>query len=369
MTKRDYYEILGVQRSASADEIKAAYRQAALRHHPDRNPGDRAAEEKFKEASEAYAVLSDAAKRRAYDTYGHQGVGGGGMPDFDPATFVDFADILGDLFGFGDLFGGRGRARAARRGADLAYDLEISLEEAAFGVERALEIPRTESCPRCEGSGAASQKDVVRCTACGGTGQQTLRQGFISIARTCPTCRGAGRTIRKPCEECRGAGTLRRTRTLEIRVPPGADTGSRLRVRGEGASGGPRARPGDLYITIHVREHEIFTREGEHLICELPLTFSQAALGTEVDAPLLGGETKRLKIPAGTQTGAVFRLRGEGIRGRHGAGDLLVRVTVRTPERLSRAGRAALEALAESGDESVAEGERGLFRKVRDIFS
>ncbi len=370
MPKRDYYEILGVSRSAPTEEIKAAYRKAALRHHPDRNPGDSAAEEEFKEASEAWAVLSNPEKRRRYDSLGHAGLGGGGTPDFDPAAFVDFADILGDLFGFGDLFGGRTRrGRGPRRGADLAYDMEITLEEAAFGADRRLELPRMENCPRCDGTGAASPSDVIRCGSCGGSGQQTMRQGFISIARTCSSCRGSGRTVRRPCEECRGEGRIRRDRTLEIGVPAGADTGSRLRVRGEGEGGGPGAGPGDLYITIHVREHEIFTREGDDLVCDLPLTFSQAALGTEVKAPILGGKERTLKIPPGTQTGSIFRMRGEGIRGRHGAGDLLVRVTLRTPSKLSRAGREALEALAESGDDAVAEGDRSIFRKVRDIFS
>ncbi|HXI01623.1 MAG TPA: molecular chaperone DnaJ [Candidatus Saccharimonadales bacterium] len=370
MSKRDYYEILGVSRSASAEEIKSAYRKAALEHHPDRNPGNKEAEEIFKEAAEAYAVLSDPGKRERYDRFGHRGLDQGGMPDFDPATFADFTDILGDLFGFGDFFGGRGRrAQGPRRGSDLAYDLEIDLEEAVFGAPRTLEFPRLENCSLCGGSGAASEDDVVRCPECRGSGQQTLRQGFIAIARTCPACRGAGTTVRRPCEECRGAGRRRVNRKLEIGIPAGADTGMRLRVRGEGEAGDRGAPPGDLYVMIHVREHETFVRDGRNLVCELPVTFSQAGLGAELKVPVLGGGERPLKIPAGTQGGTLFRIRGEGVRDRGGAGDLIVRVRVRTPVRLSKEGRKALEALSESGDEDLAEEDRSLFRKVKDIFS
>lgn len=370
MSKRDYYEILGVERSASAAEIKSAYRKAALKYHPDRNPGDRQAEESFKEAAEAYAVLSDPSKRQRYDRFGHEGAGFGGMPEFDPSIFADFGDILGDLFGFGDLFGGLGRrSTGSRRGADLAYDLEIDLEEAVFGGEHSIKIPRRETCSGCEGSGAASPADVVRCSACGGAGRQTFRQGFLSIARTCSSCGGAGTTVTKRCEECRGEGRLLREREMEVRIPAGAGTGDRLRVRGGGEAGNPGAPPGDLYITIHVKEHDVFQREGYHLVCTRPLTFSQAALGTDLEVPLLGGGERALKIPPGTQSGSLFRIRGEGVRDRRGTGDIIVRVMVRTPTRLSSEGRAALEALAASGDEDSGQEDRSIFQKVKDMFS
>jgi molecular chaperone DnaJ len=370
MPKRDYYEVLGVERSAPASEIKSAYRKAALKLHPDRNPGDREAEERFKEAAEAYAVLSDDNRRARYDRFGHEGVSTGGMGGFDPSVFADFSDILGDFFGMGDIFGGFGRrSRGPRRGADLAYDLELDLEEAVFGGEQTFALPRVETCERCEGTGAADPSDVVRCSACGGAGQQVFRQGFLSMARSCSTCRGSGTVVRRPCEECGGNGRIRRERRLGIEIPPGADTGSRLRVRGEGEVGEPGGPAGDLYITVHVREHPVFQREGHHLLCEIPITFSQAGLGTEVEVPLLGGSTKTLKIPAGTQTGSIFRIRGEGVRDRRGAGDLHVRAKVRTPARLSPEGRQALEDLAASRDEELGEEDRGLFQKVKDIFS
>lgn len=369
MSTRDYYEVLGVTREASADEIKSAYRKAALKYHPDRNPGDKKAEEMFKDAAEAYAVLSDGEKRSRYDRYGRQGVAGAGAgPTFDEAVFGDFADILGDLFGFGDPFG-RSRRRGPRRGSDLGYDMELSLEEAAFGKEAEVHLTRTLTCKECHGSGAKSPSDIVTCPSCHGSGQLAFQQGFLTIARTCGSCRGTGRSIRKPCAECQGAGQVRRDAKLAIKIPPGVDTGNRLRVRGEGESGEPGAPAGDLYVIIHVRDHPFFSRDGRHLRCTMPITFSQAALGAELKVPLLGGGTADLKISPGTQTGAEFRLRGHGIKDGSGAGDLKVRALVRTPSKLSKEGKKLMQRLAETGDEDLSEEDRSLFAKVKDLFS
>jgi len=367
MAKRDYYEVLGVTRQATADEIKAAYRKAAVKHHPDKNPGDKKAEELFKEAAEAYSVLSDPEKRGRYDRLGHEGVPGA-APSFDDAAFGDFADILGDLFGFGDPFG-RSRRRGPRRGTDLGYDLEISLEEAVFGKDAELHLTRTLTCTECRGSGAKSPEDVVTCPSCHGSGQLTFQQGFLTIARTCSTCRGTGRSIKKPCPQCRGAGQIRKDSKMTVKIPPGVDTGNRLRVRGEGEAGEAGAPSGDLYVVIHVRDHPRFTRDGRHLRCEVPITFSQAALGTEIHLPLLGGGAVDVKIPPGTQTGTEFRVRGHGIKDGSGVGDLRVRAIIRTPARLSKEGKKALQKLAETGDEALSEEDRSLFGKVKDLFS
>ncbi len=370
MAKRDYYEVLGVGRSASTEEIKSAYRKAALRYHPDRNPGDRSAEENFKEAAEAYAVLSDPQKRGRYDQFGHEGIAGAGGVDFDASVFGDFADILGDFFGFGDIFGGAGRRRRGpHRGADIGYDLELTLEEAVFGKEAEIRLVRTEACPRCGGSGADSPTDVVACQACRGTGQQTFHRGFLTISRTCGTCRGRGRTIRRPCGDCHGAGQVRRDHALTLRVPPGVDTGSRLRVRGEGEAGEASAPPGDLYVVIHVREHEFFRRDGRHLRCDLPITFSQAALGAELKIPVMGGGTAPLKVPPGTQSGTELRLRGYGVKDGAGAGDLFVALIVRTPVKISKEGRKALQRLAATGDEELPDEDQSILAKVKDLFS
>jgi molecular chaperone DnaJ len=368
-TTRDYYDVLGVAREATPEEIKSAYRKAALKHHPDRNPGDRKAEESFKDAAEAYAILSDPEKRGRYDRFGHQGVSGAGATTgFDEAVFGDFADILGDLFGFGDPFG-RGRRRGPRRGTDLGYDLEMSLEEAAFGKEAEVHLTRTLACEECGGSGAKAPTDIVTCPSCHGSGQLAFQQGFLTIARTCSTCRGSGRSIRKPCPACRGAGQVRRDSKLTIKIPPGVDDGNRLRVRGEGESGEPGAPAGDLYVIIHVRDHEFFKRDGRNLRCRIPITFSQAALGVEIKVPLLGGGTADLKVPGGTQSESEFRIRGQGIKDGSGVGDLKVRAVVRTPARLSKEGKKALQKLAETGDESLSEEDRSLFSKVKDLFS
>ena|SRR5437867_9059311 len=367
MAKRDYYEVLEVTRQATADEIKSAYRKAALKHHPDRNPGDKKAEELFKEAAEAYSVLSDPEKRSRYDRLGHEGVPGAG-PSFDDAAFGDFADILGDLFGFGDSFG-RSRRRGPRRGTDLGYDLEISLEEAAFGKDAELHLTRTLTCTECRGSGAKSPEDIVTCASCHGSGQLTFQQGFLTIARTCGSCRGTGRTIKKPCPQCRGAGQIRKESKMTVKIPPGVDTGNRLRVRGEGEAGEAGAPSGDLYVVIHVRDHPFFTRDGRHLRCNVPVTFSQAALGGEIHVPLLGGGGVDVKIPPGTQSGTEFRVRGHGIKDGSGVGDLRVRAMVRTPARVSKEGKKLLQKFSETGDEALSEEDRTIFGKVKDLFS
>lgn len=359
--KRDYYEILGISKSASLDQIKSAYRKAALQHHPDRNPGDKEAETRFKEAAEAYAVLSDPDKRQLYDRFGHEGLAGvaGG---FDPGVFSEFEDLFGGIFG--DLFGvdprrGRHGARRGRPGDDLRYDLEIDLEEAVKGKETQVRIPRTETCPRCEGRGAESEADVVACRACGGSGQQRYSQGFFTIARTCAQCRGAGRVIRKPCPECHGAGEIQRERTLKIRIPAGVDTGSRLRLTGEGDAGSAGGPAGDLYVYLSVREHPVFRREGGDLVCTVPVTFSQAALGTRIDINIFG-QTERIEIPAGTQSGQLVRLAGKGVPdvNGYGRGDLLAEIVVRTPGRLSREGRRLMERLSELRDDELPTADR-----------
>ena len=369
MSKRDYYEILGVSRTANDQEIKSAYRRLAMRYHPDKNPNDAAAEGKFKEAAEAYSVLSDAEQRRRYDRFGHAGVSGGQAPTWGAPGFGGIEDILGDLFGFGDVFGARGGTRrsAAQRGADLRYDLEIALEDAARGMTAQLRIPRLESCEICKGSGAAEGHQPESCSTCGGSGQVRYQQGFFSVARTCQACRGAGRVIRNPCAECKGAGRVEREKQMEVKIPAGVETGSRLRVQGEGESGTQGGPPGDLYVVIHVAEHEQFERQGSNLYASIPITFPQAALGSEISVKTLDGEEK-LKIPLGTQTGTVFRLKGKGmpVLGGRGKGDLFVAATLVTPTSLTREQRKLLEQLAEVENQDLED--RGLVDKVRDIF-
>ncbi|HLE63643.1 MAG TPA: molecular chaperone DnaJ [Pyrinomonadaceae bacterium] len=369
MSKRDYYEILGVSRTANDQEIKSAYRRLAMRYHPDKNPNDAAAEGKFKEAAEAYSVLSDAEQRRRYDRFGHAGVSGGQAPTWGAPGFGGIEDILGDLFGFGDVFGARGGTRrsAAQRGADLRYDLEIALEDAARGMTAQLRIPRLESCEICKGSGAAEGHQPESCSTCGGSGQVRYQQGFFSVARTCQACRGAGRVIRNPCAECKGAGRVEREKQMEVKIPAGVETGSRLRVQGEGESGTQGGPPGDLYVVIHVAEHEQFERQGSNLYASIPITFTQAALGSEISVKTLDGEEK-LKIPLGTQTGTVFRLKGKGmpVLGGRGKGDLFVAATLVTPTSLTREQRKLLEQLAEVENQDLED--RGLVDKVRDIF-
>ena len=370
MAKRDYYEILGVSRTATEVEIKTAYRKLAIEHHPDKNPNNPEAEEKFKEAAEAYSVLSDAQKRAAYDRFGHSGVGAGaGAGGFNPG-FSNIEDIF-DLFGFGDMFGGRGtggsRRTTAQRGADLRYDLEITLEEAAAGKEEKLNIPRLETCAECEGDGAEKGSSPETCITCQGSGQTRYQQGFFSVMRTCPNCSGRGQIIRNPCKNCGGAGRIEKEKTLEVKIPAGVETGSRLRVSGEGESGvngGPR---GDLFVVIHVAEHETFERQGANLYSAVPVTFAQAALGAEIKVQTLDGE-EDLKIPAGTQTGTVFRIKSKGMPalGGRGKGDLFVSTTVITPKTLTKEQRKLLEQLAEVEDSDFKD--QSFIDKVRNIF-
>lgn len=370
MDKRDYYDVLDVSRTATDQELKSSYRRLAMRYHPDKNPGDASAEEKFKEAAEAYAVLSDADQRRRYDRFGHAGVSSGAGASWGAPGFGGIEDILGDLFGFGDVFGGSrsgSRRSTAQRGADLRYDLEITLEDAANGMTANLRIPRLETCETCKGSGAAAGTEPETCTTCNGTGQMRFQQGFFSVARTCHACRGVGKVIKSPCSDCRGAGRVEREKQMEVKIPAGVETGSRLRVQGEGESGVNGGSSGDLYVVIHVSEHEHFERQGSNLYAAVPVTFAQAALGAEIAVRTLDADEK-LKVPVGTQTGTVFRLKGKGMPmlGGRGRGDLFVSVTVVTPTSLTREQRKLLEQLATIEDKDLED--KGLVDKVRNIF-
>ena len=373
--QHDYYEVLGVARTATAEEIKAAYRKCALKWHPDRNPEHKAeAEVKFRESAEAYSVLSDSEKRQVYDTYGHAGLSGaGGGVDFSGTIFQDFHDIFGDLFGFEDLFSGgrRGGRRRAQRGSDLRYDMTLTFEEASAGVNTKIKIPRQEFCGACNGTGAKAGTGVVGCQTCGGRGQVAYQQGFFTITRTCPACQGAGQIIKERCIECRGQGRVEKERTIELRIPPGVDTGTRLRVQGEGEPGPNGGPTGDLYVVLDVKEHPYFERRGADLYCTIPISIAQATLGAELQVPGLGGEEK-LKIPEGTQSGAVFRVRGKGLADPHGGGkgDLYYHLRVLTPTKLTREQRKLIEQLGTSLKVENKPAERGssLFDKVKDIF-
>ena len=380
MSKRDYYEILSVEREASDQQIKSAYRKLALRYHPDRNPGDGEAEERFKEAAEAYAVLADREKRALYDRFGHAGVSGAGAgaAGFDPIVFADFGDIfsgLGDIFGFGDIFGGRRRRGGPQRGADLRYDLEISFEESFDGAETSIQIPREETCETCNGSGAAAGSKPEVCATCRGTGQLRYQQGFLTVARPCSNCRGSGQVISKPCQTCRGAGRVGRERKITVKIPPGIATGQRLRLYGEGEHGTVGGPPGDLYVVVHVQEHPFFHREGDDLYCEIPVTYPLLSLGGELRVPTVKDEDE-LTIPAGTQPGARFKLRGKGmpsVSGR-GKGDLYVIARVAVPKKLTREQKHLLEELAKTMPQSALDpatsdgSEKPFFEKVKDIF-
>lgn len=348
MSKRDYYEVLGVDRGADEKDIKKAYRRVAMKFHPDRNPEDPKADEKFKEASEAYEVLCDEDKRAAYDRYGHAGVEGqmGGGGGFGGGNFSDiFGDVFGDIFGGG---GGRGRG-GAQRGSDLRYTLDISLEDAVRGTTVEIRVPTLAACSTCSGSGARKGSSPTTCGTCGGAGQVRMQQGFFQVQQTCPTCRGRGSTISDPCTSCRGQGRIEKTKKLSVKVPPGVDTGDRIRLAGEGEAGTEGGPAGDLFVQMSVKQHPIFERDGKHLYCEVPITFADAALGGELEVPTLDGRVK-LKIPAETQTGKLFRLRGKGVqpvRG-GGVGDLLCRAVVETPVNLNKRQKEILSELQES---------------------
>lgn len=366
--KKDYYELLGVNRSAGEEEIKKAYRKLALKYHPDRNPGDKQAEEKFKQVSEAYQVLTDAQKRSQYDQFGHAAFGDGGpfRGGFDFSA--GFEDVFGDIFG--EFFGtATGRRRTRARGEDLRYNLNITFEEAAFGAEKKIKVPRQSACESCHGSGAKPGTSPRTCPTCRGKGQVSFQQGFFSISRTCNQCQGQGTIISDPCEACHGAGRVRKFHTLSIKIPPGVDNSSRLKLRGEGESGMAGGTPGDLYVVIEVESHPLFIRDGLEIICEMPISFVQAALGAEIDVPTLEGKVK-MKIPAGTQSGKIFRLKGKGIRDVHGynQGDEHVRVIVETPTHLSARQKELLKEFATLGGEEVHPLSKGFFDKVKQLF-
>ncbi|BBO27107.1 molecular chaperone DnaJ [Marisediminitalea aggregata] len=372
MSKRDYYEVLGVDKGAGEREIKKAYKKLAMKYHPDRTQGDKALEEKFKEIQEAYEVLTDTQKRAAYDQYGHAGVD----PNRGGAGFgggADFGDIFGDVFG--DIFGGgRGRQSRARQGADLRYNLEMTLEEAVRGKEVEIRVPTLVACEPCNGSGAKKGSSPKTCPTCHGNGQVQMRQGFFAVQQTCPTCSGRGKIISDPCNECHGQGRTEKTKTLSVKIPAGVDTGDRIRLSGEGEAGESGAPAGDLYVQVHVRDHDIFTRDGNNLYCEVPLSFTTAALGGELQVPTLDGKVK-LKISPETQTGRMFRLRGKGVKSvRSGAiGDLLCKVVVETPVNLSSKQKDLLRELEESmgkGSDAAKHRpkEQGFFDGVKKFF-
>src|SRR5215469_294143 len=377
-SKNDYYEVLGVIRDASSDQIKSAYRKAALKWHPDRNPENKSdAEHRFREASEAYSVLSDPQKRATYDRYGHAGLTN---QVFDASNFgsifEEFQDVFGEMFGFQDIFGGGSRRRGGRaraqRGADMRYDLKLSFEDAAAGVKTKLKIPRMEDCEACRGTGAKPGSGMEVCQSCKGHGQLHYQQGFFAVSRTCPHCHGAGKIIKESCAECRGQGRIERSRTIEVSVPAGVDSGMRLRVAGEGEQGTNGGVPGDLYIFIEVKEHAFFERRGADLYCNVPITISQAALGDEIMVPTMSGEEEKLTIPEGTQPGTLFRRKGKGLPDPHGGkGDLYVNVRVVVPSKLTKEQKALFEQLHRivKVENRPVERSSSFFDKVKDIFS
>ncbi|MGC1688291.1 MAG: molecular chaperone DnaJ [Candidatus Acidiferrales bacterium] len=375
--KRDYYETLSVGREAPADQLKSAYRKAALKWHPDRNPDNKIeAEEEFRQATEAYSVLSDPQKRSLYDRYGHAGVqqATGGFGGFDASIFEDFHDIFGDLFGMGDVFGsGRRqgtRARRGQRGADLRYDLSLSFEEAATGVKTKIKVFRHENCSSCNGTGAKAGSGMAACQTCKGHGQLHYQQGFFSISRTCPNCQGAGQVIREACTACRGQGRIERDRVLEVAVPAGVDSETRLRLAGEGEPGVNGGASGDLYVFFQVKEHPFFERRNADLFCTIPVSFMQASLGTKIRVPTLTGD-EELEIPEGTQSGQIFRRKGKGLPNPHGGrGDLYINVRVDIPTKLTREQKRILEQLGQvmKVENKPAERSTSFFDKVKDIF-
>ena len=374
MAKRDYYEVLGVPRDVEEAALKKAYRKIALENHPDRNPDDPDAEERFKEASEAYAVLSDVEKRRAYDRFGHEGVGMGGGPagfgDFgDLGSFTDlFNDLFGDLFGGGGR-GGRRRAGRGQRGADLRYNLELELGDILEGMEASIQIPKMRACGNCEGSGARPGTRPETCSRCYGSGQVVLQQGFFRISRPCDACAGAGEIVRERCSECRGSGRIEGQQSIRVKVPAGIEDGMRLRLSGEGEAGIAGGPPGDLFVVISAKPHPLFEREGPDLYCEVPVSFVQAAIGDEIEVPTLEGKVN-LKLPAGTQTGKVLRLRGKGLPSLRSSqrGDQLLRIFVETPTKLTRRQRELLQEFAKEGGDEVSPVTKSFLDKLRELF-
>jgi molecular chaperone DnaJ len=370
MSKRDYYEVLGVSKNADEKEIKKSYRRVAMKYHPDRNSDDPESDEKFKEATEAYEVLMDSEKRGAYDQYGHAGVdpsmGGGGF-----GGGGNFSDIFGDVFG--DIFGGGGRGPGGpARGSDLRYTLDISLEDAVKGTTVEIRVPSLSACDTCDGSGAKKGSSATTCGTCGGAGQVRMQQGFFQVQQTCPTCRGRGKTIEDPCGSCHGQGRVEKTKTLSVKVPPGVDTGDRIRLSGEGEAGPEGGPPGDLFVQMSVKQHPIFERDGKNLYCEVPITFVAAALGGELEVPTLDGRVN-LKIPSETQTGKLFRLRGKGVKPVRGGsvGDLLCRAVVETPVNLNKEQKELLQKFQESlGEAGNAQSPRqtSFFEGVKNFF-
>ncbi len=370
--RRDFYEILGVGRDASAAEIKASYRRLAVKYHPDRNPDLPEAEDKFKEASEAYAVLSDPDKRARYDRFGHEGLGGQGFTGFDPNAFGDFSDILGDLFGLGDIFGGRRRRSGSnpRRGHDLQYTLKLTLAEAATGVERSIRVPRLESCDRCAGSGSEPGTTPETCATCQGAGQVAYRRGFLSVAQTCPSCGGAGRVNRDPCTNCNGHGRKEHEATLKVTVPAGVDSGMRLRLAGEGEGGTLGGPAGDLFVVMDVARHEFFERDGADLHIEVPVSVFQAMLGVDVPVTTVFGEERKVEVAAGAQPGDVIRLTGCGMPHVNGRrhGDLYVHLKVVVPKKLTHEQRRLIKEVAEIGGGLEPESDGGFFDRLRRAF-
>lgn len=381
MASKDYYEILGVARDASPEEIKKAYRRKALQHHPDKNPGDKVAEETFKLAAEAYSVLSDADKRARFDRFGAQGLGSG--PRVDPSVFTDFGDIFGsgsgggggfadlfsELFGMGGGRGGRSRGRGgAARGSDLLLRLDITFAQAARGAEKTIKVPRLETCARCGGRGAESEQGIESCKTCGGAGQVRYQQGFFSVSRTCSTCGGRGRVITHPCTACRSQGRVHAEKQLTVRIPAGVDSGTQLRLAGEGEAGPGGGPNGDLYVELTVAEHPFFKRNGPDIECEWPVSYARATLGATIRVPTLGGE-ETIKVSPGTQSHTIFRLRGKGLPrpNGYGRGDQYVRVVVRTPQSPSRKMREALEKLGEAEKDELRAAEESLFQQVKDL--
>ncbi|MCU0786139.1 MAG: molecular chaperone DnaJ [Verrucomicrobia bacterium] len=373
MAKRDYYETLGVPRNADAETIKKSYRKLALKYHPDKNPGDKAAEESFKELGEAYEALSDVQKRAAYDQYGHAA--------FDARAragraggFHDPFEIFREVFGggssiFDEFFGSRHDPTQPQRGDDLRYDLEISFAEAALGCEKEISVSKPERCEACEGSGVEAGSRTKTCATCHGRGQVISARGIFSIAQTCPACQGAGRVVEKPCVSCHGAGRRDHSSKIKLRIPAGVDTGSRLRSGGNGEAGLRGGPPGDLYVVLHIKAHEIFHRDGDDLLCEVPVSVVQAALGAEIEVPTLNGKAA-IKIPAGTQSGTIFRLKGKGVKNvqGYGNGDLHVRIDVEVPTHLTSAQKAKLQEFAELCDENVNPISRGFLEKAKNLF-